>query len=138
MPAQAAHFSISARFGFASLVSISVTRAVEKLMLSGPPVRWPRIVYNWRDCTRLGGRTLIGTGPNVQKRGALLVLIALLATVLAGCGGAGGSSQAPEEQQASKTTGSPEQKSEGAGRLGHPAIGSPDAPVVLTEYSDYQ
>jgi hypothetical protein len=77
----------------------------------------------------------------------LLILIALLATVsyLTGCAGtgSGGSSQAPEEQQASRTTGSPEQKSEASGqarsgRLGHPAIGSPDAPVVLIEYADYQ
>jgi protein-disulfide isomerase len=80
----------------------------------------------------------------------LLILIALLATVsyLTGCAGtgSGGSSQAPEEQQASSTTGSPEQKSEdsgssgrvSAGRLGHPTLGDADAPVVLTEYSDYQ
>jgi hypothetical protein len=79
----------------------------------------------------------------------LLILIALLATVsyLAGCGGAesGGSSRA-SEQEASRSAGSSEQKAEGAGssgqdsggRLGHPSLGSPDAPVVLTEYSDYQ
>jgi protein-disulfide isomerase len=106
------------------------------------------MVYNWRDVNRLEGRTLIGTGPDLHKRGGvLLILVALLATVsyLTGCTatGSGGSSQAPEEQQASRTTGSPEQKSEAsgrvsAGRLGHPAIGSPDAPVVLIEYADYQ
>jgi hypothetical protein len=80
----------------------------------------------------------------------LLILIALLVTVsyLIGCAGtgSGGSSQAPEEQQASRSAGSTEQKAEGAessgkaseDRLGHPALGSRDAPVVLTEYSDYQ
>ena len=78
------------------------------------------------------------------------MLITLLATVsyLTGCGGAeiGGSSQARVEQQASRTSGSSEQKTEGAGssgearsgRLGHPALGDTNAPVVLTEYSDYQ
>jgi protein-disulfide isomerase len=95
---------------------------------------------------------LIGTGPDVYMKGrgmlTLLVLAALLATILAGCGGAGsgGSSQASEEEQASRSAGASEQKSEDAGsygqaprgRLGHPALGSPDAPVVLTEYSDYQ
>ena len=113
--------------------------------------RWLRIVYNWRDDTRLEGRTLIGIGPDVRKKGGvLLILIALLATVsyLTGCGGAGsgGSSQAPEEQQASRTADSSGQKAGGAGssgqalrgRLGHPALGAADAPVVLTEYSDYQ
>jgi protein-disulfide isomerase len=76
------------------------------------------------------------------------ILAALLATILAGCGGAGGggSSQALEKQQASRTAGSSGQKAQGAessgqalrGRLGHPALGAVDAPVVLTEYSDYQ
>jgi protein-disulfide isomerase len=80
----------------------------------------------------------------------LLILIALLATVsyLTGCAGtgSGGSPQAPEEQQASRTAGPTEQKFEDSGssgqarsgRLGHPAVGSPDAPVVLVEYADYQ
>ena len=51
-----------------------------------------RIGYNWRDDTRLEGRTLIGIGPDVRKKeGVLLILIALLATVsyLTGCGWAG-------------------------------------------------
>jgi hypothetical protein len=167
MPAQAAHFSMSARSGFASACQhfsfLFVERlmarcalgpqASEKLLSYGPSARWPRIVYNWRDDTRLGGRMLVGTGPDAYMKGmrmlALLILAALvMATILAGCGGAGsgGSSQAPEKQQASRTAASSEQKTEGAGsseqasgeRLGHPALGSPDAPVVLTEHSDYQ
>ena len=80
----------------------------------------------------------------------LLILIALLATIfyLAGCGGAGsgGTSQAAEERQESRSAGSTEQKGRGAessgqarsGPLGHPTLGDADAPVVLTEYSDYQ
>jgi len=79
---------------------------------------------------------------------AFLILAALVATILASCGGArsGGSSQASEEERASRSAGASEQKSEDAGpsgqaprgRLGHPALGRQDAPVVLTEYSDYQ
>ena len=77
---------------------------------------------------------------------ALLILAALVPTILAGCGGAGSgdSSQAPKEQQASRTAGSTEPEGEvssgqtSGGRLGHPALGDADAPVVLTEYSDYQ
>jgi protein-disulfide isomerase len=79
---------------------------------------------------------------------ALLILAALVATLVAGCGGAGsgGSSQAPDEQQASRSGVPSEQKTGGTGssgqasgeRLGHPALGDADAPVVLTEYADYQ
>ena len=106
------------------------------------------MVYNWRDDTRLGGTTLICTGPGLYKtaRGtlALLILTALAVTVIAGCGA--GSSQPSGEQQSSGTSGSQGQKSEdtgpsgrvSGGREGHPTLGSADAPVVLTEYSDYQ
>ena len=109
------------------------------------------MVYNWRDDTRLGGTTLIGTGPGVYKtaRGklALLILTALAVTVFVGCGaGSGGSSQPSEKQQSSGTSGSQGQEAEDTGSSGpvsggldgHPTLGSADAPVVLTEYSDYQ
>jgi protein-disulfide isomerase len=78
-------------------------------------------------------------------RGAftLLILAALAATVLIGCAaGSGGSSQQSAEQQAPKKADSSEQKAEGpvssGKQLGHPALGSADAPVVMTEFSDYQ
>jgi hypothetical protein len=60
-------------------------RASEKLLWSGPPARWLRIVYNFRDDTELEGSTLIGTGPDVytKKVGVLFILIALLATYAA-------------------------------------------------------
>lgn len=106
------------------------------------------MVYNWHDDPRLGGTTLIGTGPHVYKaaRGTLtlLILTALAATIFVGCGG--GASQPSEGQQASGSAGSPERKAADTGssgrvsgeRGGHPTLGSADAPVVLTEYSDYQ
>jgi protein-disulfide isomerase len=113
----------------------------------GPAAPGPRIVYNCRDET--GGRTLTGLDVYTKKRGMLLILAALVATVFVGCG-AGNSSQSSgqeEQQRESQTAGSPEKtasqtasSSEQASgeRLGHPALGSADAPVVLTEYSDYQ
>jgi hypothetical protein len=117
---------------------------------SGPSAPWLRIVYNCRDDTELEGSTLIGTGQDVftKKVGRLLILIALLAmaSYLTGCGGAGsrGTSQPSEEQQESRTAGSTEPEDEessgqaSGGRLGPPALGDADAPVVLTEYADYQ
>jgi hypothetical protein len=104
----------------------------------------------FRDDAELEGSTLIGTGPDVymKKVGVLFILIALLATVsyLAGCASTGSrdSSQSSEGQQASRTAGPTEPEDEessgqaSGGRLGHPALGEADAPVVLTEYSDYQ
>jgi hypothetical protein len=80
----------------------------------------------------------------------LLILAALAATVVAGCGGAGsGGSAQPsgqEGQRASQSAGSSDHKSVAASgeerateeRLGHPSFGSAAAPVVLTEYGDYQ
>ena len=74
----------------------------------------------------------------------LPILAALVATILVGCAaGGGGSSQQSAERQAPKNKGdAPEQKDEGPGssgkQLGHPVLGSADAPVVMTEFSDYQ
>jgi len=75
---------------------------------------------------------------------ALLALVAL-ATILVGCAaGSGGSSQPSSERQNSETVGSSKAEVTGsseqgaAGQLGHPTLGSADAPVVLIEYGDYQ
>ena len=94
----------------------------------------------------MGGRELIGTSTDLRKvvRGAsTLLLAALVAMVLVGCAaGSGGSSSPSAERQAPKEANSSEQKGEGpgssGGQLGHPALGSADAPVVMTEFSDYQ
>jgi uncharacterized membrane protein len=109
------------------------------------------MVYNWRDDARLGGRELIGASMDAHKRvrGTLtfVLLAALAATIFLGCAaGSGGSSQGSEKQQASGTAHSSGQKTGGSdasgrtsgGNLGHPTLGSADAPVVLTEYGDYQ
>jgi protein-disulfide isomerase len=72
---------------------------------------------------------------------ALLVLLALAATSI-GCAAGGGSSSQSAEKKAPKKAGSTEQTAEGTGssveRVGRPALGSADAPVVMTEFSDYQ
>ena len=85
----------------------------------------------------------------------LLTLLAA-ALVLAGCGGGAGGAppQASEEGEQASQNDEPKKKDEGFGKpekategsdgraskkgLGHPALGDADAPVVLTEYSDYQ
>ena len=104
------------------------------------------MVYNCRDDTRLGV-DLIGVDSSVKvARLMLLTFAALAAVVLAGCGGSGGNSESSAERQAPRTSDSSEQKpgntnrSEPAsgGKLGHPALGSANAPVVLTEFGDYQ
>ena len=105
------------------------------------------MVYNCWYGTKLGGRELIGTSKDVRKtaRGAFtpLILATVAAMVLVGCAaGSGGSSPPSAERQAPKKADAPEQKGESPGssgeQLGHPALGSADAPVVMTEFSDYQ
>jgi hypothetical protein len=77
----------------------------------------------------------------------MLLVLATLVVTLSACGaGSRGTSQSSQDQQAPETGGSSGQEAEGAGspeqasgkRLEHPALGSAEAPVVLTEYSDYQ
>ncbi len=115
------------------------------------------MVYNCRGRYEAGGTPLISTGSRPGGRAkelrTILTLLALVPVMLvfAGCGsaGSGGSSQASgeEERRASRTagssTGSKSAEDSGDGptskaKLGHPSLGSADAPVVLTEYSDYQ
>jgi hypothetical protein len=93
---------------------------------------------------------LDGGAEERQGRWTLLILVTLVAAVFAGCGSAGslGSAQSSgqEGQRASQPAGSSEEKTvatSGEERatkqlLGHPSFGSADAPVVLTEYGDYQ
>ena len=81
---------------------------------------------------------------------AFVILATLVAAIFTGCGGAGsgGSAQSSgqEGQRTSQTAGSSDQKTVPASgeqratekRLGHPSFGSAAAPVVLTEYGDYQ
>ena len=126
------------------------SRAPEKLDSSGPSAPRLRMVYNCLDGSSPGGRTLICTDPTLRTKGrgtlALLVLAALMVMVFAGCGASGGSPQSSGDQRESEPAGSPGRKGEDTGSseraaakpLGHPALGSADAPVVLTEYSDYQ
>ena len=70
-----------------------------------------------------------------------LVLIVLLATI--SCGGAAREQRAKEtaeDEQASVERSQAEtEEPQGAGAaLGHPSLGDEDAPVVITEYADYQ
>ena len=69
-----------------------------------------------------------------------LVLIVLLAGV--SCGGVAGEQRAKEnaeDEQASVERSQAETGETQAGAaLGHPSLGNEDAPVVITEYADYQ
>jgi hypothetical protein len=72
-----------------------------------------------------------------------LVVALLAALVLAGCGGAGGdpSSAGGDGGERADPAGGGEAGGEAGGetaKLGTPSLGKEDAPVVLTEYSDYQ
>ena len=71
---------------------------------------------------------------------AVFTLVVALATalVLSGCGAAGGGSSAGEDDGGeAESSGGGEAGGESA-KLGVPSLGREDAPVVMTEFSDYQ
>ena len=62
-----------------------------------------------------------------------LALVALLVGVAAiSCGGATGEQRAQDSQDPAGN------EPQAAADLGHPSLGEKDAPVVMTEYADYQ
>lgn len=75
---------------------------------------------------------------SVRERRAysLLAGLALLAIATASCGGTAG------EQRAEESAGEESQAGSGGEQaavdLDHPSLGDENAPVVLTEYADYQ
>jgi len=82
----------------------------------------------------------------------VLLVLSALAAILIGCAAGTGDSSQPSAERQAQETGDPskaeptKQKVEDTDpsgqsakkQLGHPALGSADAPVVLTEYGDYQ
>lgn len=65
-----------------------------------------------------------------------MILLALVAAlILAGCSATGGGDASPSAQK-ERAAKSPEPAN--SEKLGHPSLGEADAPVVMTEYSDYQ
>ena len=113
------------------------------------------MVYNCRDRydPRTGGAPLTGTGTRPDDSAGderqvrtlqvfftlALALAAML--VLAGCGAGGsGSESSGGGDDDARASGSSDPGNSGGetARLGTPSLGSADAPVVLTEYSDYQ
>ena len=89
----------------------------------------------------LEGGVLSGTGTENSGLGRLwplfvgVPLIALLAVGAILLSGGGGEPSQPAGDAGSRASGG---GSEESPDLGTPALGSADAPVVMTEYSDYQ
>ena len=71
---------------------------------------------------------------------AVFTLVVALATalVLSGCGAAGGGSSAGEDDGGEAESSGVGVAGGGSARLGVPSLGREDAPVVMTEFSDYQ
>ena len=71
---------------------------------------------------------------------AVFTLVVALATalILSGCGAAGGGSSAGEDDGGEAESSGGGEAGGGSARLGVPSLGREDAPVVMTEFSDYQ
>ena len=65
-----------------------------------------------------------------------MIVLALAALALAGCGAVGGDSGPSGGGDAGSS--GPGNTGGEVAKLGTPSLGRADAPVVLTEYSDYQ
>lgn len=75
--------------------------------------------------------------PRRERRAyPLLAGLALLVLVTVSCGGAAGEQRAEESAGEGPQAGSGEEQA--AVDLDHPSLGDENAPVVLTEYADYQ
>ncbi|MGH3145164.1 MAG: hypothetical protein ACRDTR_05120 [Rubrobacter sp.] len=88
-----------------------------------------------------GGTPLIGKDPRTGGREeglTFLILLALVALVCVGCGSAGSQQDPGQDRQRPPQSGGSDGGQASTTKLGHPALGSAGAPVVLTEYSDYQ
>jgi len=99
-----------------------------------------------RNSARKGPRTLVTSLPQI-------LLLAVFILLVAGCAQAQSPSSAEKEQpskqpqkqtsdksseQAASESESAAGESEAGGKLEHPTLGDADAPVVMTDYSDYQ
>ena len=85
------------------------------------------------------------TGRSKETRATWPLLAGLVLTILlaaASCGGVAGEQRTKEnakDEQASVERSQAETEEPQAGvALGHPSLGDKDAPVVITEYADYQ
>ena len=99
---------------------------------------------------RTGGAPLTGTGAgpddnarngrqDLKLRISFVIVLALAALALAGCGAVGGDSGPSGGGDAGSSGASGPGNTRGeVAKLGTPSLGRADAPVVLTEYSDYQ
>ena len=65
-----------------------------------------------------------------------LALLALLVLAAFSCGGATGEQRAKDPTADDSQTGADEARA--GANLEHPSLGNEDAPVVMTEYADYQ
>lgn len=80
-------------------------------------------------------------GSPVTNRGVkrppwpIVALVVLLAGLAVSCGGAAGSGGTPASDESGSARAGAEQAQT---PLGAPSLGEEDAPVVVTEYSDYQ
>jgi hypothetical protein len=85
------------------------------------------------------------TGYSKQTRATwplLAALVLIVFVVAVSCGGAAGeqrAKEAAEDEQASEERSQVKTEESQAGvALGHPSLGEEEAPVVITEYADYQ
>ena len=75
-----------------------------------------------------------------RRLASLALFTLLLGVTVVACGGAAGqqSSEEPSEDESRAGSDGRGGEEQAAAELEHPSLGDEDAPVVMTEYADYQ
>lgn len=95
-----------------------------------------QVVPAAKESTRVERNAALGAGGGWWR--FMMAALGVAVMLAGGCGYAAGAGEGGAEKAGEKPAGQGGDKGSAEGGLGHPSLGSPDAPVTMIEYSDFQ